>query len=197
MNFSKTLLMATTFAAIISLPAYATEATAPTAMEAPASLSADPAPMAAPVDEMATPEPEMMQDTMGAGEPAPLMAAEQPEVSPIPTEPAPTMAAEPAPETTPTIIAEPEPAPAPEVAAEAAPVVKKKAPPAKLSALSKKYKLMDLDKDGNKTLSRAEFTADGFANDKVFGRYDRDNNGKLTNSEINAYASTIEANSNR
>lgn len=201
MNLSKTLLMASALAAIVSLPAYATEATAPTAVEPPASLGAEPAPTAAPVDEMATPEPEMMpQGTTGAGEPAPLMAAE-PETSPIPTEPAPAMAADPAAvaptETAPTIVAEPEPAPAPEVAAEAPPVVKKKAAPAKLSALAKKYKLMDLDKDGNKTLSRSEFTADGFANEKVFNRYDRDDNGKLTNSEINAYASTIEANSKR
>lgn len=195
MNFSKTLLMATAFAAIVSLPAYATEATAP-AMEPPASLSADPAPMDMPADEMATPEPEMM-DTMGAGEPPPLMAG--PETSPIPTEPVAPLAEETAP-VAPTIVAEPEPAPAPAVAAEAAPApapVVKKAPPAKLSELSKKYKLMDLDKDGNKSLSRAEFTADGFANDKVFDRYDRDDNGKLTNSEINAYATTIEANSKR
>jgi len=75
--------------------------------------------------------------------------------------------------------------------------VKKKAPPAKLSALAKKYDLMSLDTDGNKSLSKAEFTANGFANDKAFASFDADHNGKLTNSEINAYASRIEANSNK
>lgn len=93
-----------------------------------------------------------------------------------------------APETTP---AEPEPAP---VVEKPKPKV---APPAKLSALSKKYKLMELDTDGNKSLSKAEFTANGFANAKLFAAYDTDHNGKLTNSEINAYAARIESSINK
>lgn len=87
---------------------------------------------------------------------------------------------------------------APAVVEEPAPKpVKKKTPPAKLSALAKKYDLMSLDTDGNKSLSEDEFTAGGFSNAKTFRAYDRDSNGKLTNAEINAYAANIEANNNR
>jgi hypothetical protein len=90
-------------------------------------------------------------------------------------------------------MSKPEPAPAAVVEAPKP----KKAAPEKLSALSKKYKLMDLDTDGNKSLSKAEFTADGFANAKLFSAYDADNNGKLTYGEINAYAARIESSINK
>jgi len=90
-----------------------------------------------------------------------------------------------------------EAAPAPEPAPAPKPKPKKKSPPAKLSALSKKYDLMSLDKNGDKSLSKEEFTADGFANAKTFASFDADHNGKLTNAEINAYAARIEANSGK
>lgn len=90
-----------------------------------------------------------------------------------------------------------EEAAAPAVEEKPAEPVVKKTPPAKLSALSKKYDLMSLDTDGNKSLSQDEFTAKGFSNAKTFGRFDADSNGRLTNAEINAYASTIEASISR
>jgi len=214
----KSLLMATAMLSLMSLPAFATDATAPApdalgdappamtmdapptlATDAPAALGAEPAPVdpamaqptMAPAD-MAAPMPTDVAPT----EPAPMsmdaapdMAAPAPMAEPTPSEPA--------------VVAEPTPEPQPEpvvteTAPEPAPVVKKKVTrPVKLSALSKKYGLMDLDTNGNKSLSVDEFTANGFANEKVFRRYDADGNGKLTYGEVNAYAATIEANSKR
>lgn len=198
MATTKTLLLATAFATILSLPAFATEATpaAPSdLMEAPADLGAQ-APVAVEAAPAMAPAPDASAD-VATPEPTAIDAvpaeAETPVVDPAtqtatPDTPAPTVdtAAPAVTEEAPAVVAEPAPAPAP-----------KKAKPAKLSALAKKYDLIGLDTDKNKSLSKAEFTANGFANDKVFNRFDADNNGKLTNSEINAYASVIEANSKK
>lgn len=192
----KTLLLATAFATIISFPAFATDAPSVAPLDAtaaPADMSAtapspseeDVAPTMAPAPDMgadvATPEPTTIEPAPTVTEPAPVTETAAPD-TPAPT----TETATPA-----------EPVAEPAVVAEPAPVKKKVSPPAKLSALSKKYDLMSLDTDNNKSLSKSEFTADGFANAKVFNRFDADHNGKLTNSEINAYASVIEANSKK
>lgn len=192
MTSTKTLLLATAFAVIVTLPAYATEQPAPMSGTVP-DAAMDTKKPEMPEWDVATPEPETMTPPAAAAEPATTPSQI--------LEPGPTLSAEPPPAVdTPADPVVEQPAvttpPAEEPVKVVAPV-KKKAAPAKLSALSKKYGLMDLDTDGNKSLSREEFTANGFANDKVFNRFDRDGNGKLTNSEINAYASVIEANSKR
>lgn len=225
MSLPKTLLLATAFATIITLPAFATEATtpaptdmqsatgAPVPMDAPTPVPTTDPTMAAPMDQMnaapgmadpaptpsptpaPTPAPVMEAPPVATpGEPvAPMAPASEdtmaaPEPTPAPTTMAPDEVTPPTEEAVPVT---PEPAPAPE------PEKKKVTKPAKLSALSKKYGLLDLDTNGDKALSKAEFTANGFANDKVFNRFDVDGNGKLTNGEMNAYASNIEANSKR
>lgn len=229
MSLPKTLLLATAFATIITLPAFATEATtpaptdmqsatgAPVPMDAPTPVPTTDPTMAAPMDQMnaapgmadPAPTPSPAPSPAPAPTPAPVMeappvatpgepvapmapASEDTMAAPEPT-PAPTTMApdEVTPPTEEAVPVTPEPAPAPE------PEKKKVTKPAKLSALSKKYGLLDLDTNGDKALSKAEFTANGFANDKVFNRFDVDGNGKLTNGEMNAYASNIEANSKR
>ncbi len=185
MATTKTLLLATAFATILSLPAQATEATP----AAPSDLMAAPADLGAPAPDasadVATPEPTTI-DAVPAEAETPVVDPATQTATPETPAPAVDTAAPTIVEEAPAVVAEPAPAPAP-----------KKAKPAKLSALAKKYDLIGLDTDKNKSLSKSEFTANGFANDKVFNRFDADNNGKLTNSEINAYASVIEANSKK
>lgn len=238
---TKTLLLATVFAAMFSLPAFATDAPSsgvgaatpssivPSAPSSMVTTGAAPHGTTVPADDLSNPAfqdgsklpdaaPVAPADTLGdtaTPEPTPLdpsaapaTVSAEPTLAPADSMAAPTAApATPAAEQQPAAVATPDTSaapgtePAPVVTSETAPAPqpekKKVSPPAKLSALAKKYKLMSLDSDGNKSLSKAEFTADGFASAKVFTRFDADGNGKLTNSEINAYAAQIDANSNR
>ncbi len=188
MNVTKFLLSAAALA-LLATPAFATSSSIDTA------ASAEETP-----DVTAAPEPAPSMDASPASEipadPSPATEATAPTIdTPTPSEDTATApSTEPAPSES--AAAPSEPAPAAEEA-KPAPVVKKKSAPAKLSALAKKYDLMSLDTDGNKSISRDEFVAGGFGNAKTFSRFDADGNGRLSNSEINAYASVIEANSKK
>lgn len=210
MSFSKTLLAGIALL-VLSAPAYATDAPATgvgaasdaAVVPGAPSLTTNPVGVtggSVPVEDLNDPVVSPATDTPAGFDEVPMDAtsvpAEEPAAPTLDSTVAPTEAPADVPAETPTVDEQSsvtEPAPTPVVEAPKP----KKAPPAKLSALSKKYNLMDLDKDGNKSLSKAEFTADGFANAKLFNAYDVDNNGKLTNSEINAYAARIEANINK
>lgn len=198
---NKILLSVTAFVLLTASPAFATSDssidTATVPAEAAPTLDAPTEPATEmPADPTAVPTFDTTAPTIT--EPAPATMDTAPTDTTVPadttTAPATIDTTTPTPDTT---VAEP---------AVTEPVVEEKkeepakpkvSPPAKLSALAKKYDLMSLDTDGNKSLSKDEFTANGFANAKTFAGFDLDGNGKLTNYEINAYAARIEANSNK
>ena len=203
----KTLILATAVTVVLTSPAMATDAPATgvgaasdaAVVPGAPSLTTNPVGVtggSVPVEDLNDPVVSPATDTPAGFDEVPMDATSVPVEEPAAPTLDSTVAPTEAPAETLTVDEQSsvtEPAPTPVVEAPKP----KKAPPAKLSALSKKYKLMDLDKDGNKSLSKAEFTADGFANAKLFAAYDADSNGKLTNSEINAYAARIEANINK
>lgn len=194
MNAHKLLLSAAALALLFTTPSFATslDATTDTSFETPA-VPSTPDAMAAPEISPTIDTPTPAVDAAPATLDAPAVVAD-PTVVPSDTTTAPAIeepVTETPAETTPVVEAPAEPAPAPK------PAKPKVSPPAKLSDLSKKYDLMSLDTDGDKSLSKSEFTANGFSNAKTFSAFDFDKNGKLTNYEINAYAARIEANSNK
>lgn len=207
----KTLLLATAVAVVLTSPAMATDAPAtgvgaasdasvipgaPSITSSPVGVSGGSVPVEDLNDPVASPATEAPASLDEVPMDATAVPAEEPASPTLDSTVAPTEAPADVPTETPAVeeqssVAEPEPTPVVE-----APKPKKTAP-AKLSTLSKKYKLMDLDTDGNKSLSKAEFTADGFANAKLFSAYDADSNGKLTYGEVNAYAARIESSINK
>ena len=201
MNASKILLSVAAFALLAATPAFATsETTAEAAPALAAESSIDTATAPATPDSAPAPSLDSPADAVTApAETAPATIDTPAPVVDTPAEP--TVATPETDATAPATTTEAAPA----VEAPAEPVVeapkpkpkKKKTPPAKLSALAKKYDLMSLDTNGDKSLSKEEFTANGFSNAKTFAAFDADHNGKLTNAEINAYAARIEANSKK